>query len=180
MKMPFPISSAIVGFIIFFAFGAAAYFIYKQNATFARWPTAIGVVTVSDKKLTQWDSGGTDHRRVTGGMAVIEYTYKVGGIVYIGNSNMGSIGGMSHRETINANLIGPTDYASTPPSAKFQAFLSKYAVGTSVTMHYNPLNPKESVLEVNDTSGINISGGIAFAGLLIMVVFLAYYFIKKS
>jgi hypothetical protein len=174
MKMPVSISLAIVGFIIAAASGTAAYFINKDNTKLATWPTVQGVIKVSDKELTRRRIASNNQQEAVLWHPVVKYAYNISGVAYTGNQ----ISYGDYDEVISHTING--DYNNVPPSPKFQALLSKYAVGNTVTVHYNPLNPKEAVLETNDATGLRLFGIIAIGGLLMSVISLAIYFINKK
>jgi hypothetical protein len=162
MKMPLPISFALVGLLI-----------NKDNVKLSNWPTVQGVVTVSDKKVAHL-TGSSKSERLTGWEPIVEYDYKVDGVLFTGRS----ISHTSYEEVINLPP-GAHDYADSIPSQRFQDLLKKYAVGNQVTVHYDPLNPKVSVLQI-DLSGTKIFGGVTVLGLLVIIVSLIFYFLHKD
>jgi hypothetical protein len=97
----------------------------RQARQALHWPTAPGVITCSEIKITS-DSDGDSYA------PVVEYTYAVAG-----------------REYRSDSLWAGTRLAAT---RKFAATItSQYPLGHAVTVTYNPAKPTSAVLEPGKT-----------------------------
>ncbi len=173
MKMPTPISLMIVGLMIAIFCGILTFFIYRQQVITSKWPTVPGVITVSSKTLVFVE----DSKNTRIGMAwrpLVNYSFKVNNVEYIGTE-------ISRRVYQDKTISAPPSsgsYTDVPPTEGFLKILNRYAVGNPVTVHYNPNDPKDSLLEIDKTTTI-ISGSITIAGILLSLVSLLYYFFWK-
>lgn len=115
----------------------------KANATKA-WPTANGVVLSS--RLESHYSHDSD-----GGSSItyspeVEYSYTVDGVMHIAHQL----------------AVGKANYDHFVASRK----LAPYPQGTEVTVHYDPTNPNNAVLETKSAGGvILLTIGFIFTGL---------------
>ena len=124
------LSVLIVWGIFVFALALGNFFLYRE-ITYAQnrenaaqtWPTVSGQVVTSVAKMHR----GSKHRNVA--YPHVSYTYEVNGKTYHSRNIMagGEIGGMNVETT-----------------------LARYPQGSSVTVYYDPNNPKDAILEAGN------------------------------
>lgn len=122
----------------------------RQKAqTSQRWPTAPGTVlsaTLKEHVSHDHDDTPSTHYSYE---PVVEYNYTVGGQTY-----------SSRRIGYGANRFGRGQAAK---------ILERYPVGSAVTVHYNPANPAEAVLETQAAgSTVFLILGIVFMALCLL------------
>jgi hypothetical protein len=103
-----------------------------------RWPVTIGVVTATNMRVSPSRFGNYYD-------PFISYSYTVAGINYSGKRRR----------------FGDTDYSF---KVSAEARLARYDVGSPVEVHYHPVDPNRSVLEL----GLNLStyfGLVVFGAL---------------
>lgn len=121
-----------------------------QVKTAETWPTTQGEVISS--------SIGTEHSGTAGNSnttfkAKIKYQYEAGGRTR-----------QHHKLCIGGQL-------QVSWRSKAEEYCRRYSVGQQVTVHYNPKNPADAVLEVREeTSWLYLAGGVVFivVGYLLM------------
>ena len=107
----------------------------KKAKTTETWPTASGSIVSSrldQKTTTDYDDGHTSTS--TSYTPIVEYTYQVGGQTYQG-SRVFPGASMSY------------DHGTA------QGIVSRYQPGATVTVHYDPANPTQAVLETKSKGG---------------------------
>ena len=130
---------AIVGVLLTIFWGIPT----ARNAMESKnWPSVDGRISISDVS-ENYDS---DNNSVTYG-AKVAYNYIVNGLSYMGST------------------VAFGDYSSSDPSHAGN-IVSRYPVGKSVKVYYDPDDPKTSVLE----SG---AGWSSFMGLIVGIAFAA-------
>lgn len=139
-------SSASTGLLVALCLGGAFFilgaglaifgFVQRKKAKTAEtWPTASGTVVSSrldQKTTTDYDDGHTSTS--TSYTPIVEYTYQVGGQTYQG-SRIFPGASMSY------------DHGTA------QGIASRYQPGATVTVHYDPANPTQAVLETKSKGG---------------------------
>ncbi len=115
----------------------------KAKAT-EQWPTVAGSVLSAhiDQQRRVSRNQGHTHTHISY-KPVVEYTYEVNGQAYQGN-RVAPGSGMSY------------DYATA------QGMLSRYQPGQQATVHYDPVDPSQAVLETKAKGGVAmmIIGGL--------------------
>ena len=106
-----------------------------------RWPVTIGVVTAANMRVSPSRLGNSYD-------PCISYSFTVEGTPYTGARR----------------CFGDTYYAFKGPA---ESRLARYAVGSSVEVHYHPVDPSRSVLEVG-TKPSTYFALLFFGGLLVM------------
>ena len=115
------------------------------------WPTAPGVIlsSIVGTHLSHSSRGGT----TTQYMPEVAYEYMVNEITYKGSS------------------VGFGK--STTSSRKATEIVSRYHIGTAVSVHYDPQDPAKAVLETKAYSfGSNLALGIIIAGMGVVLAFI--------
>jgi len=129
---------------------AAAYKTLQVRAA-SDWPSAPGKVVVSAPEVrtvkTFDDTRASGHGSEQRNFANVVYEYSVAGVAFRNN-----------RVSIGEDL-GNYQVAET---------IAKYPVGTAVTVYYNPLHPKDAVLERDAPKGM--WGCIGIAGAILLAV----------
>ncbi|WP_296743569.1 DUF3592 domain-containing protein [Mesorhizobium sp.] len=128
---------ALFGVSFFAALAGKIVYNARLAETTALWPSARGRIVRSGMRTAR--RSGTDAPRV-GNVPSIEYVYDVGGVEYRG-----------HR--IRAGDI-------IPDSAEATAAPDRYRVGREGPVYYNPVDPKDAVLE----QGAPLRTTTAYAG----------------
>jgi hypothetical protein len=124
-----------------------------RNYRSKKWPTTIGRIRSIDVEKAETYRMGISY------IPVIAYTYSVGDQSYDG-------------DLLTFSGIGYTE------QAKAWAFLEKYQHSTQVEVHYDPRNPKQSVLEAGKYQGSLYGMVILFCGVgltLLMMSILSIY-----
>jgi hypothetical protein len=122
----------------------------------AAWSTAVGRVVKSGT--------GADHHRFAGAattvktMPVVEYEFSAGGRTMCGN-----------RISIGEDSGG----------ANTEATLRRYPVGTTVTVFYDPANPKNCVLERGIPAGV-AKGLAILAGGVVVLAGVVYWLVTSA
>ncbi|MDP3792723.1 MAG: DUF3592 domain-containing protein [bacterium] len=115
------------------------------------WPSTDGRITISDvsKNYDSEDDSVTYGAKVT-------YNYTVNGMIYMGGT------------------VAFGDYSSSDPSHA-GGIVSRYPVGKSVKVYYDPSDPKTSALEPGAgwSSFVGLMAGIAFAAIGVVGFFFA-------
>ena len=136
-----PFMLALVGF----AFLAACIGIYfseqAQQRAAANWVTADGTVRETS---VHPDSQMRDF------IPRVSYTYVVGG------------------RTFDANRVWLTDDKEWEERAAAEAFLTRYPIGSTVTVHHDPADPQNAALILTQTSSGKWLAGAAF-GLIVLI-----------
>jgi hypothetical protein len=136
------------------AFAGAAVGLLRKIAACRRWPTVTGKVmrTRLDSMVEDDDSdAGRSHRspRETEYFgATIRYAFSVAGREY-----------QSTRRYIGRPVLSGSPRAAAK-------VLAKYPPDAAVTVHYNPANPAEAVLEPGNLANVNMAliAAIGFGG----------------
>jgi uncharacterized protein (TIGR03435 family) len=110
------------------------------------WPVTDGVIQSAEMKSHSGSKGGTTYS------AEVTYTYQVAGTGYTGDKV--SIGQMS----------SSSEYA--------RGILNRYPIGKKVSVHYQPGDPSEAVLETGIHGGTWICLGVGTAFTLFGIMFL--------
>jgi hypothetical protein len=142
----------IVFTIVFVLIGAAlfAFGIAQRNKAKAAqaWPTAPGVILASG--LDQHTSYDSDRGSSTTYAPQVQYQYDVMGSTYTGNQL--AFGNASYDYRTASKRIAP------------------YPQGAQVTVHYDPANPANAVLETKASgSVILLVLGVIFAGIGLVI-----------
>ncbi len=145
----------IVGFV-FAVIGVVFLVVALKNRKKAQeslaWPTTSGVVQSTDMQVHRHYD--LDNRRTSYTYEpVVEYTYSLMGQGYSSKKIAFGATGFNQR--------------------KAQEILARYPQGATVTVHYNPQNPGEAVLETTAKGGVAfIIAAVAFIviGLAILVL----------
>jgi hypothetical protein len=135
-----------------FAFQAVKKIKAKAQVTLT-WPTADGAVVHADVHTSHHDDS-KGHSRTTYTPEVI-YNYIVNGVQYSGKS------------------IAVCGVSKGPGFAK--AVVAKYPEFSKVTVHYNPANPADAVLEPGNIEGLNalyVVGGV-FGGFGVLMILMS-------
>lgn len=124
---------------VFFLLGAGLAifgFVQRKKAkTTETWPTTSGSIVSSQldqKTTTDYDDGHTSTS--TSYTPIVEYTYQVGGQTYQG-SHIFPGASMSY------------DHGTA------QGIINRYQPGVAVTVHYDPADPTQAVLETKSKGG---------------------------
>jgi hypothetical protein len=125
--------------------GAGVWTLVKSIRT-ESWPVTDGVIESANVKAHSGSKGGTSYS------PEVTYTYRVGGAKYDGDKI--AVGQMS----------SSSEYA--------HGVLSRYPVGSKVTVHYSPTDPAEAVLETGIHGGTWICFGVGTAFVLFGAMFL--------
>lgn len=118
------------------------YHMYHKTEEAKAWPTTTGRVITSEVK----SQGSTRMYK-----PAVQYGYTVGGKNYLS----------SH--------VSFAEYSSSHPS-RAQSIISKYPVGATILVHYQPQNPDLAVLDPGDMGGIYIPFVIGSFFMLFSVV----------
>jgi Protein of unknown function (DUF3592) len=137
------------------AFAAAGISLLRKIAACRRWPTVTGTVTRTDiESITEDDDSdaGRSHRspRETTYTGVkIRYAFSVAGRDY-----------QSTRRHVGRPILS----GGTRTAARV---LAKYPPNSHVTVHYNPANPAEAVLEPTNLGNVYfaLTGVVMFGGI---------------
>lgn len=139
-----------LGVLVLFG-GFGAYFLYeayrgRQQASASQgWPTAAGQVTAAQvRQLTNY----SEHGSSVAYAPAVEYAYSVLGQPFTGD-----------RITFGLD-------ETHAKRAKAEEVLARYPVGGTVTVHYDPNNPSDAVLE--QRAGASAAGWI-FGALFLLV-----------
>jgi hypothetical protein len=124
------------------AAGAGARTLWLAAAT-KSWPTVTGVVTAS--RIDKTTKGNQPAPYFSG---VVEYSYEVDGTTY--RSNRFSYSGLSE----------------SSEQSDIRAVIARYVPNRPVTVHYDPANPSQSVLQ---TGGGLIGWAMIAAGTLFLL-----------
>jgi uncharacterized protein DUF3592 len=122
----------------------------------ADWSTAVGRIVSSGT--------GTDHRRSAGeattvkSVPVVEYEFSVGG------------------KTVRGNRIGIGEDAG---GTNTEATLRRYPVGATVTVFYDPANPRSCVLERGVPEGIG-KGLAVIVGFVVVFVGVVWWLATRA
>ncbi len=147
----FPVIGIICGGFILLLFGAIGILLIfksvndkKKVGASASWPSTPGSITRSSIAESVSTS---DDDNITHYYPQLTYKYQVAGTTYEGKRIMfGAVESGSH--------------------TKAQTTITRYPVGTSVSVYYNPADPKEAVLErQSKSSNIMLILGIVFLGM---------------
>ena len=126
-----------------------------QKARASRaWPTTQGVVVATSVDITI-DNDGNDTYT-----PIVRYRYVVNGKTY-----------ESKRMTFGGHTAFSNDFDA-------EAFLKDYPVNAPVTVHYNPADPAEAVLDTSASNGralMFIGGFFVFIGLALMVGYVSMW-----
>ena len=117
---------AVILLIVGLGIIAGVYYFYRTAAASQSWPTTSGTVTLSSYyRNDSRDSDG--HTSITYG-AKIHYKYQVDGTDYHGDR------------------VSSLDYSSSN-TKHVHSIMDRYPMGKEVTVHYNPDNPSDALLE---------------------------------
>jgi len=135
----------------------------QKEAEVLNWPSVQGTIVTS--RVEHSGPVGSKHRRT---FALIEYEYKVGGKDFSSN-------------IVNASDIGSQQGSSgvrTSDSLGAVETVRSYPRGNRVTVHYNPANPSEAVLEVQKPLWVELAlwGGLPLA----LIGVLAFFWLRKN
>ena len=133
----------LIGYIVIIViaaiFGAISYWYgwrtTKKNKAAAKWPTVSGVIISAE--LDSYVKRDDDGDATTMYTPLITYEYEVEGQVYTNN-----------RVRVQA-------YVATNMQSVSRKKLEEYPVGSAVTVHYDPFNPEDALLEI-DAAKINV------------------------
>lgn len=117
-----PFVTACIGFAAFT--GLFVYAFQRRGNQMARWPTVPGQIDTAEMITFVDERGKTMYR------PEVLYSYEVAGVRYSGNT----VG------------TGATTRANSPKLVKVDP---RYTPGLAVTIHYNPENPAEAILDPN-------------------------------
>jgi hypothetical protein len=139
-----PTQGAVALAVIFgvVAFWNAWMFLSDQGSK--DWPTTIGTITAAQAGQSMWE--GT--RRRSSYQIVVRYIYDINGKYY----------------------SGETEFHNYSTSAKADADLKGYRIGTSMMVHYNPFFNFESTLAPGARAWSFVKGILFFAMLAIVAL----------
>ena len=148
--------------------GSFGYFVASRLALMNAWPETPGKVIAADVTLKPMrsstnGSGGTLHSHWT---LVVQYSYEVGGKSYLGDRSS------------SRWIMKPTEGGSLPPDWLVHK-QRNYPPGMQVIVHYNPVRPGASVLEI-DNSQPKFLFIIATATLVFSAVLYLYGILKTG
>jgi len=144
MSSFFALSALLILGIIVIAFTAiGAYLLYRgfrdrsQGAAMQEWPYTTGVIRESTvRQIAGEGEEGWDH------VPYVRYSYKVGGETYTGSS-------------LTTGLMNTGAGEDTA-----RQFVEDYPIGSTVTVWYNPKDPRQSAIEKRaGASGASIAIG---------------------
>jgi hypothetical protein len=137
----------MIGYIILLAIGVVLLVVFGRNVIRGResqnWPTVPGTVLYTGMETYQ--STDDDGSTTTTYGATIQYNYAVAGQSYEGN-----------RRTFSE--------VRTSSRRRAEQILQKYPQGSAISVHYDPDNPAESVLETGVSWGAYAL--LAFAAIM--------------
>lgn len=121
--------------------GYLAWELWHSEQTLLARQTVLGrILSIEIKNQARATvSGKANSQTMNYWMVSVTYEYVVGEKTYIGD------------RLTNHPLLENVDQHAQP-SADLMAYLQRYPVGSSVTVHYDQNNPENSILEI-DTSG---------------------------
>jgi len=142
----------------------ATYEDYNDARRSPTWPTALGVVKISEPMWEHSDEDNQDPNDPGQTFAEVQYEYKVSGKNY---SNDG----------ITADSQA-TDVSGHDEKGYIKSIVSQYSVGQTVTVYYDPTNPNYSLLKPGATFSSNsswyfmaiFSGMLLACGLFLMAL----------
>lgn len=126
----------------------------KRAEAVASWPGAAGEVMQSEIREQEMTGGEDESAPTTMYEPVVEYRYTVNEQEYISRQ---------YRLGATGVLLG---------LGQAQKIISRYPLNSAVTVHYNPMQPDQAVLEMGSASSgmLTAAGGIFFVVGLIFVV----------
>jgi uncharacterized protein DUF3592 len=144
---------SLFGGLLACGIGATFFFIACRQILFAfrakRWPTTTGKITASDV----WSNPGADSTKYR---VSIGYEYVVGGHTFIGTE-------------VRIGL----NNASTGSRRAAQRLCRKYPVGSRVAVHYNPNDPRRSLVETGISIPVVLNSLVAITftatGIIVIV-----------
>jgi hypothetical protein len=142
------------------AVGGLLFFIRRRSAAMqaasVNWPTVPGKVTDAQLKSSRDNDNNVNY------YAEVRYAYQVNGIDYAGNRV----------------AWGGRPTSRSPDQA--HAVLARYAVGTPVSVHYNPKKHSQAVLEPQEQGGLKNLAFIMWTFLVLGVIFFAIAFLVQD
>jgi len=156
------LSLSIVALIFAGALGTGAWFVYRHQIEVSSWPTAPGVVLVSEMRHTTAETA--DRRYQLAWEPFVQYQYVINGKRFVG-------------ERISTRIY--SEFArspDTPPTAKLRAVTARYPVGAPVTVRFNPQHPSFAILEIDRLGSMLFASAAAICGLLSIGLFVAWMF----
>ncbi len=129
-------------FLMGLALVAWGWWAQRQAQVSRSWPTVLGQVE------TTWVTEDADPDDGTAYQAHVRYRY--------------AVAEQGYRST-RIQFMGPPSFSSRH---KAEAFLARYPEGASVTVHYNPEDPSEAVLETTASKSlwVFVVGGVLMLG----------------
>ena len=134
--------------IVFFVVGAALAIygvdLVREARAAAAWPTAPGRITAATTERLERNKTAD----LSSHAAVVHYEFTVAGRTYEGSRLR----------------FTPVNFSTLPQA---ESFLSAYPVGASVPVHYDPADPRRSVLDAQPTGRewLYVLGGVVFCGV---------------
>jgi hypothetical protein len=142
--------------ILTMSLGVSAYFEAQQVQD---WPSTTGTVTNNGIREELSHGGGRGHTPHHVYYPEVQYSYQVNGATYYGSD-------------IAKIESGYSSYADA------YSYVDVHAVGTPVTVYYDPDNPSEAVLEKNSGVEATMIPGVGALFTAIGAVGFIYYFRK--
>jgi hypothetical protein len=134
-------------FLIGLAIALSGFMTYRKSNQAANWIPTQGKIKRSE--VTHTTGGKTQY------YAHIEYEYTAQGMNYSSNN------------VTLAQLMGITDTGQSAAQEK----VKKFPIGSTVTVFYDPNDPRRAVLQKGGDSGLLILGGI-FIAFAVLILFL--------
>jgi hypothetical protein len=125
---------------------------YRKVTAARNWPTTQGMVTMSalERRRSSNNRGSVNY-------PVVYYTYEGGGQRYEGNR------------------IAPGMEVGGTGASKV---IERYPAGSQVTVHYNPQNPSDAILEINTPASVMILWFVfAIVNLMMCGMAALFYFL---